>query len=556
MKKIRTAGSLFSGIGGFERALEERGIRTRWQAELAEFPSRVLEARFPKIPNVGDARNVDKGSPKVDLLVAGFPCQPSSDAGKKLAEDDPRWLWPEVARVARELEPPILLVENVRGLLRRGLGTVLADLADLGYYAQWDLVPAAALGAPHLRHRVFLVASKPDVLGRVFFRPPIRSTFWRQEQGLPRLASTDDGSLRGKRLEALGNAVVPQVVDYVLGLIDGALGADDLAPTKLLPDDVRTDAFPRAGLLLDEGVYEARTIISPIRTSGWRTPTAAPYSGGGRGGPLQNQVRYPTPTAAESDWPEDAIADCVDVNGNPVTDPTKRFYNPETGQIVQRTLTLVVRGEEAGLFERVPTPRASDGTSGPDFARATRDGSGGDDLTTHVNKQERESWPTPAATDHKKGVAKPGQRRGQLEEAVHTEEDYWPTPSASDGSGGRIDPPETRASKKRPSGAKAQKTLRGAATDAELRTPTPTASARGDSRGRHRDGQRYGEGKHGDTLLDHALDLEDPSRGPSPGRGPDEEGRSREDASTGKTGLNPTWVEWLMGFPCGWTEIE
>jgi DNA (cytosine-5)-methyltransferase 1 len=91
-------------------------------------------------------------------VAGGFPCQPVSVAGKRLAQADHRWLWPEFARAIRALRPRYVLVENVPGLLVRGFGDVLRDLAACGYDAEWDCVSAADVGAPHLRRRVFIIA--------------------------------------------------------------------------------------------------------------------------------------------------------------------------------------------------------------------------------------------------------------------------------------------------------------------------------------------------------------------------------------------------------------
>ena len=98
------------------------------------------------------------------ILTAGFPCQPVSNVGKKLAQADPRWLWPEVVRVLRVVRPPVVLLENTPGLLSRGMGDVLRDLAQSGYDAKWRVLSAADVGAPHLRERVWIVAY-PDGLG-------------------------------------------------------------------------------------------------------------------------------------------------------------------------------------------------------------------------------------------------------------------------------------------------------------------------------------------------------------------------------------------------------
>lgn len=92
------------------------------------------------------------------MLAGGFPCQPVSLAGKRLAQDDPRWLWPHVARLVGLLRPRYVLLENVPGLRSKGLGDVLQDLSALGYDAEWEGISAAAVGAPHRRDRVWIVA--------------------------------------------------------------------------------------------------------------------------------------------------------------------------------------------------------------------------------------------------------------------------------------------------------------------------------------------------------------------------------------------------------------
>lgn len=94
----------------------------------------------------------------VDLVTAGFPCQPVSVAGKRLAQEDHRWMWPDVARVIREAGPCLVFLENVPGLLVRGFGDVLGDLAEMGFAAEWGVFSAKSLGAPHQRDRVFVLA--------------------------------------------------------------------------------------------------------------------------------------------------------------------------------------------------------------------------------------------------------------------------------------------------------------------------------------------------------------------------------------------------------------
>ena len=153
-------GSLFSGIGGLDLGLERAGMEVRWQVESDPFCNRVLEKFWPDVRRYGDITTVDAGRlERVDLICGGFPCQPWSVAGRGDGESDDRNLWPDTIRVIRGVGPRLVLLENVPGLLAHGyFGTILGDLAESGYDAEWDCIPAAAVGAPHLRYRLFIIA--------------------------------------------------------------------------------------------------------------------------------------------------------------------------------------------------------------------------------------------------------------------------------------------------------------------------------------------------------------------------------------------------------------
>jgi DNA (cytosine-5)-methyltransferase 1 len=154
-----TFGSLFAGIGGIDLGLERAGWECRWQVEWEPFCQHVLGHHWPSVRRYGDVTRVDWDAvERVDLVAGGFPCQPVSNAGRKLAQGDERWLWPEFYRAIRALRPSLVLVENVPGLLDRGMGDVIGGLASLGYDSEWDCVPAAAVGAPHIRDRLWVVA--------------------------------------------------------------------------------------------------------------------------------------------------------------------------------------------------------------------------------------------------------------------------------------------------------------------------------------------------------------------------------------------------------------
>jgi DNA (cytosine-5)-methyltransferase 1 len=163
MTDTLTFGSLFAGIGGFDRGLERAGMRCVWQVEIDDYCRRVLAKHWPDVERLEDVRECGAHNLEpVDLICAGFPCQPVSCAGKRQGDADDRWLWPEFHRVIRELKPRWVVGENVPGLLSanvgRLFGEILRDLAACGYAVEWDCIPASAVGAPHRRDRVWIVA--------------------------------------------------------------------------------------------------------------------------------------------------------------------------------------------------------------------------------------------------------------------------------------------------------------------------------------------------------------------------------------------------------------
>ena len=154
-----TVGSLFSGIGGLDLGLERAGMDVKWQVEKDPYCVTVLERHWPDVKRYGDIKELDPHDLEaVDVVAGGFPCQPVSTAGKRKAQADPRWLWPDFARVLRHLRPRYAVLENVPGLFTAGFSDVLTDLHDLGFDAEWSVVSACGVGAPHLRERLFLVA--------------------------------------------------------------------------------------------------------------------------------------------------------------------------------------------------------------------------------------------------------------------------------------------------------------------------------------------------------------------------------------------------------------
>lgn len=185
---------LFSGIGGFALAASWCWPEHEVVAfsEIDPFCQQVLKKHWPTVPIIPDVRDVTAeiicelinkkpntstkdieritglhyAKPVVDLLTAGFPCQPASHAGKRRGTSDDRWLWPNLFRVIQALNPTWCLLENVRGLLTLESGVVFerccADLESIGYEVQPFVIPACAVGAPHRRDRVWILANAKD----------------------------------------------------------------------------------------------------------------------------------------------------------------------------------------------------------------------------------------------------------------------------------------------------------------------------------------------------------------------------------------------------------
>lgn len=154
--------SLFSGIGGLDLAATWAGFTTVAFCERDAFCQTVLRRHWPGVPIYADIADltdaVVAGLGPIDLLSGGFPCQPFSNAGKRLGQADDRYLWPEMRRVIAAARPGWVCAENVDDLVRLALDDVLADLEALGYTSGAVVLPACAVGAPHIRERCFVVA--------------------------------------------------------------------------------------------------------------------------------------------------------------------------------------------------------------------------------------------------------------------------------------------------------------------------------------------------------------------------------------------------------------
>ena len=215
-----THASLFSGIGGAEIAAEWMGWKNIFHCEINPFGRKVLEYWYPNSISYEDITKTDftEWRGRIDVLTAGFPCQPFSVAGSRKGADDDRYLWPQVVRAIHETRPAWVVGENVAGILTMvqpgeevevGSGaslfgetdrkrvllrqeyvieTVCRDLEREGYEVRPFVIPACAVGAPHRRDRVWIVARRtgPDPTSHGDSGRPgqIRKEKWRPEAGL------------------------------------------------------------------------------------------------------------------------------------------------------------------------------------------------------------------------------------------------------------------------------------------------------------------------------------------------------------------------------------
>ena len=223
MTNALTVGSLFAGIGGFDLGLERAGFDIAWQVEIDPYCQRVLAKHWPHVQRYGDIRTIDWGTVEpVDLLCGGFPCQDISFAGKGAGLTGERsGLWFEYEKAIAALRPRYVLIENVAALRARGLDQVLGSLTALGYDAEWHVLSACAFGAPHTRERVFILAY-PKGVGNLQCGWLQQSKNGNQERDVysvqyqPEPLRVAHGvPHRVDRLRGLGNAIVPQIAEWL-----------------------------------------------------------------------------------------------------------------------------------------------------------------------------------------------------------------------------------------------------------------------------------------------------------------------------------------------------
>tara|TARA_R100000231_G_scaffold90530_4_gene68388 strand:+ start:763 stop:1521 length:759 start_codon:yes stop_codon:yes gene_type:complete len=245
-------GSLFAGIGGFELGIERAipNAHTIWQVEQNTFCQSILRKHWPNATIYDDVRTVGAHNLQpIDILIGGFPCQDISTAGNQrgITNGTRSGLWWEMHRIIVELQPRIIIMENVPNIVRLGGTDVVGSLANIGYGCEWSVISARQFGAPHMRKRWFCVAytnmsrhqkqyepimlessggsrSRDRKIGGVHIR-----NYWQQEKDPPRLCNVDDGIPdRLAKLKALGNAIVPQCSEYIGKLVLQSGLLDDL----------------------------------------------------------------------------------------------------------------------------------------------------------------------------------------------------------------------------------------------------------------------------------------------------------------------------------------
>lgn len=252
MRKLRVL-DLFSGIGGFSLGLERTGgFETVAFCEIDPYCQKVLTKHWQGVPIYEDVRDLTSArlasdGIAVDVITGGFPCQDISCAGRRegISDGTRSGLWSEIGRLIDEIQPRYVIVENVANLLAGPseqpggwFGRVLGDLAEIGYDAEWHCIPAAYVGLPHSRDRVWLVAHPKQVRClRLDEDLKDKCAQIDQPRNHPRWADTlsvlpsvdEFFSYRGEDFErndngipegldglgALGNAVVPQIPEMI-----------------------------------------------------------------------------------------------------------------------------------------------------------------------------------------------------------------------------------------------------------------------------------------------------------------------------------------------------
>lgn len=227
---------LFSGIGGFALGAYWAGMKfnNHFYSEIDKYCIELYQKRFPDSVYLGNIKEIDFENlknlyPGKWIITGGFPCQDISLAGKgkglideETGQQTRSGLWFEMYKAIRVLRPQFTIIENVGILVNRGLTTILANLAEIGYDAEWQDIRASDMGAPHKRERIWIIAypnmprqqkSQWVKKKKGWLTTPSRGNQWKTE---PRICRVVNGlSNRVGRLKGLGNSIVPQIAELL-----------------------------------------------------------------------------------------------------------------------------------------------------------------------------------------------------------------------------------------------------------------------------------------------------------------------------------------------------
>ncbi len=221
---------LCSGIGGFALGLQNTGyFKTSAFCEIDSYCHKVLNKNFPDIPIYSDIREFSPTKENINpfIITSGFPCQPFSVAGRQKGKDDNRNLWKETFRIIKESKPTWFIGENVSGIVRMYLDTILEDLESANYSTRCFIISAQSIGAKHERERIWIISDSNYARRKEQWQSLTNekkhetfkcSNWWEIESklcGTPYGLSTGLDKDRVKRIKGLGNAIVPQIPFYI-----------------------------------------------------------------------------------------------------------------------------------------------------------------------------------------------------------------------------------------------------------------------------------------------------------------------------------------------------
>jgi site-specific DNA-cytosine methylase len=272
--------SLCAGYGGIELGLERLGLRLRTVAYVeresfaaGNLVAKIEEGKLAAAPVHSDVKTFpyERFRGLVDIMLAGYPCQPFSSAGNRKGTDDPRHLWPHIADGIAACQPSAVFFENVQGHVTLGLRDVLCDLGRMGYRTTWGMFSAAEVGAPHQRKRVFILGWLPDACGRRLLQAvkhQLADTAGERdrepEQGIPisnqRLPRRQEGSAD------VGGCLQEELADSKSAGLERQRGSTKISRTvqaRPMPPSRSCEVWPARPGELQYDWEEPRTVANP-----------------------------------------------------------------------------------------------------------------------------------------------------------------------------------------------------------------------------------------------------------------------------------------------------